>query len=127
MSGDGLMVMATELSSGEELQSRFAHAHIVKAFNTVGYHVIANPSSAPGPVTTLLAGNSPAAKKKIESLAHELGFETADVGPIRQSKYLEGMSALYLTPYLQGRMQDAFEYYLRQGTASKVKTARAAG
>jgi hypothetical protein len=33
---------------------------------------------------------------------------------------LEMMSMLYIVPYIQGRMDEAFEYYFRKGTAPKV-------
>ena len=35
-------------------------------------------------------------------------------------RYLEGMAALYLVPYLRGRRDDAFEFYLRRGASPTV-------
>ncbi len=128
MGEDGLMVMASDSSAGEEMQAAKPTAKVVKAFNTVGFHVIANPKITGGPVTSLLAGNDDSAKKEVGDLANQLGLETVDVGPIRQAQYLEGMSALYLTPYLQGRRDDAFEYYLRTGSKPvESKGTRPAG
>jgi len=128
MSGDGLMTLCSGTSAGEEVQAAFPDCHVVKAMNTIGFHIIADPNTTSGPVSSLLAGNNAQAKQSVAELVNELGFETSDVGPIRQSRYIEGMSALYLTPYLQGRMTDAFEFYLRTGASPKEsKGLRAAG
>jgi len=128
MSDDGLMRLCSKTSAGEEFQAAFPECHVIKALNTIGFHIIADPSGTSGPVSSLLAGNNAEAKQNVSNLVNELGFETSDVGPIRQSRYLEGMSALYLTPYLQGRMADAFEFYLRTGASPKEsKGVRAAG
>lgn len=114
-----MMEMAVATSAAEIIQQRIPGASVVKAFNAVGSHVMADPATGGGPVTIPLAGNDAAAKTRVAALVEELGFESLDVGPLGNARYLEGMAVLYMVPYMSGRTDEAFEYYLRTGTAPK--------
>ena len=101
-------------------------ARVVKAFNTVGYFVIANPSALPGKVGCFLASDDAAAKAEAKDLVTSLGFEAVDVGPMKSARVLEGMSTLYMVPYFTGKQDESFEWsVVRSGnvTLGPVRTA----
>ena len=124
----GLMEIATDTSSGESIQKWLPGSTVIKAFNTVGFHVIANPEAAGGPVSFPIVGDDEDAKTAVAELVQSFGFESVDVGPLVHARALEMMSMIYIVPYLQGRKEDAFEFYFRRGAAPKVSAGvRAAG
>lgn len=110
----GLMESAvTDTSAGELVQGWAPQARVVKAFNTLGYHVMANPAVAGGPVSVPLAGDDADAKSRVATLVASFGLEPVDVGPLRNARVLEGMAMLYMVPLLTGHRERAFEYHLR--------------
>jgi predicted dinucleotide-binding enzyme len=115
---------AVESSAGQIIQEWAPKSFVVKAFNTVGYHIVSDPSHASGPVTVPLVGNSGAAKMKVAGLVQAMGFETTDSGTIENAHVTEGMAHLYFIPLARREFDEAFEYYFRKGTAPTGVTAK---
>ena len=119
-SGDGNMEMSVDTSSGELIQEWLSKSQVVKAFNTVGFHIIKEPEAAGGPVTVPIVGDDSRSKEIITKIVQSMGFETVDVGPMKHARSLEMMSVIYMVPYLSGNFDQAFEFYFRKGSAPKV-------
>ena len=119
---------AVDSSAGELIQGWAPTSKVVKAFNTVGYHIVEDQAHAGGPVTVPLVGNDLGAMERVAEIVQTMGFETMILGGIEQAHILEGMASLYFVPYAQGRYDEAFEYYFRKGTApAGINSSRVRG
>ena len=116
-----LLEMAVDTSAAELIQSWAPRARVVKAFNTIGFHVMADSQAAGGPVTVPLAGDDDAAKAKVAKIVAAMGLESVDVGPLRHARVLEAMVIVYMYPYMSGHRDQAFEFHFRKGAAPKQR------
>lgn len=82
---------------GVERAARLApEARVVKAFNTVGAEVMADPVLDGVAATMPLAGDDPGAKALVADLARDLGFEPLDVGDRSAAVHLENLARLWI-------------------------------
>ena len=108
---DGFANHMVETSNAEMMQDMLPDSYVIKAFNTLGVGTMNDPASAGGPVTIPLVGNDDAAKARIAELIEGIGFESADLGPIRFAHVLEGMLALWANGIQLG---EPFDWYLQK-------------
>jgi NADPH-dependent F420 reductase len=102
-----------ETSNAQIIQEAAPDAHVVKAFNTLNWKTMVDPSEAGGPVSIPLAGNSGSAKKKVAELVAGMGLEPIDVGPVEHARWVEGMLILWINNRY-GSLRDSFDFHLRR-------------
>jgi hypothetical protein len=97
---NGVLSYFTSLNDSlmERLQKAHPDAHFVKAFNSVGAAQMVNPQFAGGKPTMFICGNDPAAKKTVEKLLDEFGWETADMGAVEAARAIEPLCMLWCIP-----------------------------
>ncbi len=88
---------ANTTSGAEQLSSWVPGARVVKAFNTVGFGVMANPKFGDRAASLPYCGDDAEAKRVVHGLAEELGFEPFDAGPLRQARVLEPFALLWIS------------------------------
>lgn len=91
----------TTTSGAEQVAVWARGARVVKAFNTVGFNVMADSKFAEGPATMFYCGDDPEAKARTRTLVEDAGFEAADAGPLSQARFLEPMAMLWITMALR--------------------------
>lgn len=99
-------------SLAEDVQALATGANVVKAFNTLNYQVMEDPSLSGGPVTVPIAGNDTVAKERVARLVEDVGLEPLDVGPLQAAEFLEEMLRLAIG-FREINPEIAFDYYLR--------------
>ncbi len=83
-------------SAGELVAEWAAGAKVVKAFNTVGFHVMTNPKLGGQKALLFCCGDDGNAKSVVAGLATELDFDARDAGPLRQARLLEPFALLWI-------------------------------
>jgi predicted dinucleotide-binding enzyme len=113
---DGMFELSTDSSNAELIQTLQPDAYVVKAFNTLNWRTMIDPTSSGGPVSIPLVGNSNEAKLVVAKLVTGIGLEPIDLGPVKQARDVEGMLILWINNrFVSG---EPFDYYLRKVTKS---------
>jgi predicted dinucleotide-binding enzyme len=85
-------------SLGEQIQKHIPEAKVVKAFNTVGAHIMIEAKRQEGTPDLLIVGDHQDAKKWVNDLALEWGWNsTVDLGGIENAYWLEAFAMLWIT------------------------------
>jgi predicted dinucleotide-binding enzyme len=96
----GVLSYFTTMTSSlmERLQAAYPEAHFVKVFNSVGARQMINPSFAGGKPTMFICGNDAAAKKAVERVLDQFGWETEDMGAVEAARAIEPLCMLWCIP-----------------------------
>jgi predicted dinucleotide-binding enzyme len=92
----------------ERLQAAAPQANFVKAFNSVGAHLMVNPS-LPATPTMFICGNSADAKAEVAGICTQFGWAPEDVGMVESARPLEALCQLWFAPgFLRNDWMHAF-------------------
>ncbi|HEY3741966.1 MAG TPA: NADPH-dependent F420 reductase [Bryobacteraceae bacterium] len=109
------LALGTTTSAAEMVAGWAPRAKVVKAFNTVGANIMADPKFPGHKVALFYCGDDKDAKQQVHTLAAELGFDPLDAGPLTQARVLEPFAMLWISlAYLAGFGRDIGFQFLRR-------------
>ena len=84
-------------SGGERVAAWAPGANVVKAFNTVGANIMAEPELEDRKAVMYACGDDEPSRRLVVGLSHDLGFETIDAGPLASARLLEPFALLWIS------------------------------
>ena len=116
------LAVGTNTSAGEAIARWANGARVVKAFNTVGFNIMADPRFPQGQAALFYCGDDEEAKKVVAELAAELGFDALDAGPLTQCRVLEPFALLWISLALKHEYgRDIAFQFMRRKTAHETE------
>jgi len=109
---NGVLKFFTTLDASllEELQRRVPQARFVKAFNSVGAGLMADPKLPGGKPTMFICGDDEGARRQVAGLVEELGWEVEDSGCAQAARAIEPLCMLWCIPgFLKNDWVHAFK------------------
>jgi len=113
---NGVLKFFTTLDASllEELQRRVPKARFVKAFNSVGAGLMADPKLSGGKPTMFICGDDEGAKTQVAGLVVEFGWEVEDAGRAEAARAIEPLCMLWCIPgFLKNDWVHAFKVLRR--------------
>jgi predicted dinucleotide-binding enzyme len=91
-------------------------ARVVKAFNTTGANIMADPVIGGVPTVMFICGEDAAARAVALRLAADVGFDAVDAGELKQARLLEPWAMLWIYLAFRGDAGREFGFArLRRG------------
>ncbi len=95
----------------ERLQNIAHDAQFVKAFNSIGSALMVNPDFGYETKPTMfICGNNDAAKREVQKIIENFGFEVEDMGKAESARAIEPLAILWCIPgFLSNQWNHAFK------------------
>ena len=109
---NGVLKFFTTLDDSlmERLQRECPGAKLVKAFNSVGAAAMVNPQFKGGPPTMFMCGNDEGAKKTVNGILDQFGWQAEDLGGAEAARAIEPLCILWCIPgFLRNDWKHAFK------------------
>lgn len=109
---NGVLNFFTDLKTSlmEQLQKQTPEANFVKAFSCVGNAFMVDPKLGDGKPTMFICGNSEGAKKQVNYILTQFGWETEDMGKAESARAIEPLCILWCIPgMLRNQWSHAFK------------------
>ncbi len=96
--GPGMVLTHGTTDSGAEQVARWAPgARVVKAFNSIGREVMANPRFGDSRALLVLCGDDAGACDTVARLATDIGFDPLRIGPLTRARFIEPAALVWIT------------------------------
>ncbi|HNY02979.1 MAG TPA: NAD(P)-binding domain-containing protein [Bacteroidales bacterium] len=100
----------------ERLQEDFPETKFVKAFNSVGNHLMVDPSFGGVRPTMFICGNDPGAKIRVAAILDLFGWDSEDMGAVEAARAIEPLCMLWCIPgFLRNEWLHAFKLLKANG------------
>lgn len=100
----------TNESLMEIIQARIPEARVVKAFNSVGSHLMYKPAFTDGWPTMFICGNDDDAKTVVTDILTSFSWDTEDMGKMEAARAIEPLCILWCIPgFLRENWTHAFK------------------
>lgn len=113
-------------SSSERVQSYLPHSTVIKAFNHMGYHDLADEARPEGAVSRkaiAIAGDNLLAVKQVEYLLNDFGFDSLYLGELHEGIRLEPGSELFGANLTLPDLKTANQQFYDTAFGQAVKSA----
>lgn len=124
---DRSLVMDPKRSGAEEVQNLAKEAKVVKAFNTVHANYLREGSARGEQLTALIAGDDEQAKRSVQKMAEDIGFDPVDVGPLSNARWVEALGVLNAELGKESRLGEPVGWRLVHAAAKRPAKAPARG
>ncbi|TAK61953.1 MAG: DNA-binding protein [Bacteroidetes bacterium] len=94
----------------ERLQQLVPQGKFVKSFSCVGNALMVNPDFNGVKPSMFICGNSDSAKKEVELILEQFGFEVEDMGKVEAARAIEPLAILWCIPgFISNHWTNAFK------------------
>jgi hypothetical protein len=97
---NGVLKFYTSLDNSlmEQLQQTFPDVHFVKSFSCIGNAFMVNPDFGGTKPSMFICGNNDDAKKQVNEILIQFGFEVEDMGKVTAARAIEPLCILWCIP-----------------------------